>query len=508
MTRLEPATTMEPVPSDVPEPTGESPPAPDRVAAPTLFVDLDGTLVRTDVLWEAFIHQVKRAPWVLVMMFVWLLGGRASLKHALASRAQIDPASLPYRDDLLAHLRTLREQGWVLILATASAHRWADAIAKHLGLFEDVIASDERNNLKGERKLTAIEAWCKQRGVHEWGYVGDHAADLPIWKRAHQTLVVEPSQGLLDRVRAMGEPTKVFGHQPSRLRPLIKALRPHQWVKNVLLFVPLLLARQYSDIDKTIDVIAAFVSFSLCASSVYVLNDMFDVEADRHHPKKRKRPFAAGLLPLALGPPLALGLIVIAFSTALILMPLPYVAVLAFYLVITSLYSTVLKSKLLVDVLILSGLYTLRIFAGGVAAELAVSEWLLAFSIFIFTSLAFAKRYVELARLAGRGETTVKGRGYQVADLSLIESFGATSGYLAVLVFALYVQNGLPSFYTNKALLWASCPFLLFWISRLWFLAKRGELDDDPVVYAVTDKVSLSIGAVIGLLVILAAPIW
>ena len=493
-------------PADSPEPLE---PAPSPDAEPTvLFVDLDGTLVATDVLWEAFIHAVKRSPLTLVMVFVWLLGGRAGLKHALATRTNVDPVSLPYRDELVKYLRERKAAGCRLVLATASNRRWAEAIAEHLGIFDAVLASDERRNLKGGHKLEAIEAWCSEHGVRRWGYFGDHNADLPIWKRAAEVHVVAPTDGLLQRIRQGGEPTKVHGKRAARLRPLIKALRPHQWVKNALLFVPLILARQYGDFAKTLDVIAAVVAFSLCASSVYVLNDLFDIEADRHHPKKRKRPFAAGLLPLAFGPPLAVGLVVIAFSTALAMLPLPYVGLLVIYMIVTSLYSTVLKSKLLVDVLILAGLYTLRILAGGLAAELAVSEWLLAFSIFIFTSLAFAKRYVELARLAGKGETTAKGRGYQVSDLGLIESFGTTSGYLAVLVFALYIQNGLPGFYTNKSLLWLSCPFLLYWISRLWFLAKRGELDDDPVVYAVTDKVSLSIGLVVGLLVLLAAPIW
>jgi 4-hydroxybenzoate polyprenyltransferase len=299
--------------------------------------------------------------------------------------------------------------------------------------------------------------------------------------------------------------SRVFGERRSRLKAVIKALRPHQWSKNMLLLLPLVLARKFTDLDLVVQAGAAVASFSLTASAVYVFNDLLDIEADRAHPRKRKRPFASGALPLLFGPPLIVGLVAMAFAIAAVLLPPLYLGVLALYLVVNSAYSAVLKSKVLVDIFILAGLYTLRIYAGGVATELEVSEWLLAFSIFMFTSLAFAKRHVEMARVAKEGGTAAKGRGYQVGDLSMIESVGPTSGYLAVLVFALYIHNGLPGFYTNRALLWLTCPLILFWVTRLWFLAKRGELDDDPVVFAVTDRVSLGIGAAVGLLVLFAA---
>jgi 4-hydroxybenzoate polyprenyltransferase/phosphoserine phosphatase len=473
-----------------------------------LFVDLDGTLIASDALWEVFVQAVKRAPWIVLMVPIWLLRGRAALKDALSQRTTLDPAALPYRDDVLAYVRERRDGGAKVILATASHRSWADAVARHLDLFDDVLASDARHNLKGRHKLTAIESYCKEHEVGAWGYMGDALADLPIWAKANEVHVVHASGGVLDRVRKSGEPTKVFGRKPGIVKPALKALRPHQWVKNILLFVPLLLAREYHDYGKTFAVVVAFAAFSACASSIYVINDLLDIGADRHHAKKRKRPFASGALPLMYGPPMALVLIATAFTLATTLLPWAYVGVLGIYLAVNLAYSTALKSQLLVDILILASLYTLRIFAGGVAVSLPVSEWLLAFSIFIFTSLAFAKRYVELKRVAAKGETSAKGRGYQVGDLSLIESFGATSGYLAVLVFALYIHNGLPGFYTNRWLLWLTCPVLLFWISRLWFLAKRGELNDDPVVYAVTDKISLAVGVLVGLLVLFAAPLW
>jgi 4-hydroxybenzoate polyprenyltransferase len=466
-----------------------------------LFVDLDGTLVATDVLWEVFVRALKAEPWVLLLAPLWLLRGRAGLKRALSDRVSVDAAVLPYREDVVDFIRERREAGCRVILATASDRRWADKVADRLGLFHDVIASDGQRNLKGGKKLAAIEAYCEEHGLDSWAYMGDARADLPIWAKAQEVLMVEPSSAVRARMKA----SRVFGERRSRLKAVIKALRPHQWSKNMLLLLPLVLARKFTDLDLVVQAGAAVASFSLTASAVYVFNDLLDIEADRAHPRKRKRPFASGALPLLFGPPLIVGLVAMAFAIAAVLLPPLYLGVLALYLVVNSAYSAVLKSKVLVDIFILAGLYTLRIYAGGVATELEVSEWLLAFSIFMFTSLAFAKRHVEMARVAKEGGTAAKGRGYQVGDLSMIESVGPTSGYLAVLVFALYIHNGLPGFYTNRALLWLTCPLILFWVTRLWFLAKRGELDDDPVVFAVTDRVSLGIGAAVGLLVLFAA---
>ncbi len=470
-----------------------------------LFVDMDGTLVSTDVLWEAFVRALKKEPWIAFLAPLWLMRGRAALKQELAQRVFIDPSSLPYRDDVLEFVRARKAEGDTIILATASNRAWAEPVAEHLGLFDEVMASDAEHNLKGAHKLAAIQAYCKEHGVQSWGYMGDATADLPIWEQAHDVLMVAPSSALVAKVPS---PTRVFGKKSSVLKAALKAMRPHQWVKNVLLWVPLLLARQHAMPDKLLAAGAAFAAFSLTASAVYVFNDLLDVEADRLHPKKKKRPFASGSLPLLFGPPLIAVLVTTAITIAVVMLPATYLSVLLVYLAVNTAYSTTLKSKMLIDVMILASLYTLRILAGGVATELVVSEWLLAFSIFMFTSLAFAKRYVELARVAAEGKTEAKGRGYRVEDLELIMSVGPTSGYLAVLVFALYINNGLPSFYEHKTLLWLTCPLLLYWISRLWFLAKRGELDHDPVVFAVTDKASLAVGAGVGILVMLAAPLW
>lgn len=479
-----------------------------QVEGPVLFIDMDGTLFATDLLWEACVGLLKKRPSLVLLMPLWLLRGRAGFKQAISDRHAPDPTALPYREDVLAYLRDRKSAGTRLVLATASTRAWAESVAAHLGLFDDVLTSDGEKNLKGSHKLTAIQAYCESRGFDHWGYMGDSSADLPIWAQAPESHAVAPSSSTLARARARTQAIRVFGRRPSRVRAVVKALRPHQWVKNTLLFVPLLLARQYTDLEKSAAALIAFATFSLCASAVYVINDLLDVEADRAHPRKRRRPFASGALPMTWGPPLATVLLLASIGGAAVTLSPRFVLVLVLYMLATSAYSALLKKLLLVDVLVLASLYTLRLFAGGVATGVAVSEWLLAFSIFFFTSLAFAKRHIEMARLKYEGKAAAKGRGYRVEDISLLESFGATSGYLAVLVFAFYVHDGLPHFYNQRWLLWLTCPLLLFWISRLWFLAKRGTIHDDPVVFAVTDKTSLVVGFGVALMVLLAAPLW
>ncbi len=435
------------------------------------------------------------------MLLPHLLRARASFKNALANCTDIDPSILPYREDVLAYLASRQQAGTTLILATASHERWAHAVAVHLGSFDRVLATTATCNLKGARKLQAIQA---DAAGAPFGYVGDAHADVPIWAKARDVVMVAPSKRLRAKLSAPS-PT-ILGTLPKRAQAVVRALRPHQWAKNALLVVPLLLARQITDLSRVSLALAAFAAFSLCASSVYVLNDWLDVEADRAHPRKRKRPFASGALPLAAAPMLASLLLAVSVSLAAWALPLRFLAVLGIYFATTTAYSLVLKNRVLVDVFVLATLYTLRIVAGGVATDLLVSEWLLGFSIFLFTSLAFAKRYVEMTRLIAEGKDKAEGRAYLTSDISLLEVLGGSSGYLSVLVFALYIKNGLPAFYSRPELLWLACPLLMYWISRLWLMAKRGELHDDPVVFALTDRTSLGIGAAVGILVALAAP--
>jgi 4-hydroxybenzoate polyprenyltransferase/phosphoserine phosphatase len=472
-----------------------------------LFVDLDGTLVRTDLLHEGLVLAAKRGFGSLGGVLWRLVRDKASGKRLLAERFTPDVGQLPYRADVLAFLAEQRSQGVKVVLATGSDSRWATKVADQVGLFDDVLASDGERNLKGEAKLQALEEYCRQHGYSSFDYMGDSAADVHVWRRADRAHVMEPTSWLLKSVKGVSELGRVFGKSPARAGPAIKALRPRQWVKNLLVFAPLLLAHEFSSIDKLLASVAAFVAFSLCASAMYVVNDLVDMESDRHHPEKSRRPFASGALPVAWGPPLALSCLCAGLLVGGVLLPAAFLAMLVGYVLLTSMYSGWLKQVVLVDVLVLSGLYTSRVVAGGLATEVAVSEWLMGFCLFLFLSLGFAKRYSELTRLEEEGDQRARGRGYRVSDWGLIESMGPTNGYLAVLVFALYIHSEeMTRLYANGWALWLICPLLIYWISRVWVKARRRELSEDPVLFAVKDRVSLLVAALIVVLVAVARP--
>ncbi len=485
-----------------------------------LVIDLDGTLVATDTLWESLLLLARDRPADLLKLPVWAAAGRAAFKQKLAQRVRLDPAALPYRQPVLSFLRQQKQQGRQLILATGADQRTAKRVAQHLQLFDDVIASDGITNYTGKRKLAAIRDAVGRR---EFDYVGDSYQDVPLWRQAHEAILVEPNALVLRRVRAEGKPTKVFGDPSGRALDLLRACRLSHWAKNLLLAVPLVVGHEYGDPAKLVALLVAFVAFGLCASSVYVFNDLLDLPADRQHPSKRNRPFAAGRLPIRTGLITAGLLIAAGFVLAACVRPSPwaFVGMLGLYLVLTTAYSLYLKRKPVVDVLVLAGLYTHRILTGGVVVSIIPTPWLLAFSVFVFVSLAFAKRYTELLSLrerlgadraeaaqADQARRTGTGRGYLAEDIGAVASFGATSGYLAVLVFCLYItsldETGL---YQRPELLWFICPILLYWISRIWLLARRGQLHDDPVIFALTDRVSYVAGALI-LFIIMAAAWW
>ena len=480
----------------------------EMVAVDVLFVDLDGTLIASDLLWETLLLTIKNEPRAIARLPGWFAQGKAALKQELAVRFRPDAGGLPYREEVLVLLREAKEQGVSLVLATGSHRKLAADVAQHLGLFDNILASDGQNNLIGEKKLEAIIGYCREHGHELWGYFGDSETDVAIWKHAHESVAVNPSRKTIDKLGEHAALVKRVSSGKSKLRAVVKALRPHQWAKNVLLFAPLVLAHTLA-VGPIVTALLAFIAFSLCASSVYVVNDLLDIESDRKHPTKRNRPFASGRLSVPHGPALAGSLLLAGVGLAVAALPWEFVGALGLYLVLTSLYSFWLKRKLIVDVLLLAGLYTLRIIAGGLATGTAVSEWLMAFSVFLFTSLAFAKRHAELTRLAQDGGSKTAGRGYQVQDTNIIASLGPTSGYLAVLVFALYINNGAArGLYAHPWALWLVCPLLLYWVTRVWFVANRGRLSEDPVVFAMKDGISRWVGVIAAALVGLAALPW
>ncbi len=466
-----------------------------------LCVDLDGTLIKTDLLPEATLALLKQKPLSIWRLPLWLMQGRAHLKCELAQHAKINPGLLPYNEPFLAYLREQHAKGRPLVLATASPEPFAQNIARHLGLFQQVIATTDSENLKGKKKARRL---CKDFGERGFDYAGDSTADLAVWARARQALLVNPSLVLKQRASAITTVSHVFKRDYSRIVALLRALRPYQWSKNMLLFMPLLAAHHWDKPDMITAMMVAFSAFSLCASSVYLLNDLLDLPADRQHPRKRFRPFAAGQLPITRG----LGLIVLLLVTAFILaalLPDRFIVVLGGYYILTLAYSLLLKRMVLVDVLLLAGFYTLRIIAGAAAITVVLSFWMLAFSMFLFLSLALVKRYDELRMVASQGQTHTRGRNYHVDDLDLLQNLGGSSGYLSVLVLALYINDPMSQqFYQYPNRLWSLCPILLFWISHVWFKVHRGQLQDDPVLFALRDKLSMML-AIIIIVVIWAA---
>lgn len=465
-----------------------------------LCVDLDGTLVKTDTFAQALLLLIRTRPATLLSIPGWSANGLAAFKRRIAQEIQLDPAALPFHPGLLTFLKSERSKGRELILVTASDAMPAHAVAAHLGLFSDVMASDGNINLKASRKRDALIA---RFGEKKFDYAGNAVDDLPVWEAASGIIAVNPCAPV--RRALKNRSARIFEDRPPKLKTWLKALRVQQWAKNILVFLPMLLAHRFNDSALYIKAVLAFFAFSFAASAIYIFNDLFDLHADQHHPRKKNRPFAAGNLNLAAAAGAAPLLVLAALGVSLLLPP-AFTAVLLLYLVITTLYSWRLKQLALLDVMTLAGLYAIRILAGTAAYGVETSTWLIAFSIFLFFSLAMVKRYAELleASEGSSGAVRVRGRGYREADLPLLAGFGAGSGCVAVLVLALYINSEkIVQFYKNPALLWLLCPLFLYWIARVWLLASRGELSDDPLDFAARDPQTWIIGAISAAVLIL-----
>ena len=468
-----------------------------------LCVDLDGTLVATDLLWEGMIALVRERPQKAALLPFWLTGGKAHFKARVAEQACLDVSTLPYRAEVLEYLQAEHAAGRPLVLATAADRSVADRVSEHLGIFSDVLASDGRTNLAGPAKSKAIE---ERFGRGRYSYIGDATVDIPLWQACDGAIVVAPSQRLLTRIGSAVPVERVFpSASGSRWRAVLSALRVHQWVKNILIFVPVLLDHQFGNVSVLLTALLAFFAFSFAASGGYVLNDVLDVEADRGHPTKRFRPFASGALPLSWGAGLVPLLFVAAVAISVAALPWMFLLLLVGYVVLTCAYSLYLKRVAVLDVILLAGLYTLRVLAGVAATGVRSSTWLLAFSMFLFLSLAFMKRYAEIFKGGKAPGEQVARRGYTGADLDWLRSMGGSSGYLSVLVLALYISSDeVTTLYTRPEALWMICPLLLLWISRMWFRTHRGKLDEDPIVATAKDPVNYGIGALVALMLFVA----
>lgn len=454
---------------------------------------MDHTLLRTDLLMEGMAALIFHRPLAFLACLPHLLAGRPAFKRAVARRAPLDVDTLPLREDLIAILRTEREKGRELHLVTAADESAAKEVAARVGLFDSVIGSGGRRNLKGRAKRAALE----KRFPDGFAYAGDSRADLAVWRGARSAILVGAQRDVAASLRRRGIPVEadlpVLRHQ---FGTRFRALRPHQWAKNLLIFAPLLLAQQFWNIDAGIATFAAFALLCLAASSGYLLNDLGDLDSDRRHATKRLRPLAAGsasvgrgliLAPIGLISSVALGFLVnVGFGISL----LAYVA-------LTSLYSMGLKRAVFFDAVVLGALYTLRLIMGAEAAGVAHSQWLLTFSMFFFVSLSLAKRHVEVRRLPERAAEKAAGRGYMAEDWPLTLSFGAAAGTAAVLILVLYlVEEAFPaSLYDHPTWLWTAPAVAALVLGRIWVKAHRRDLDDDPLAFALRDPIVLGLGA-------------
>jgi len=468
-------------------------------AGPLAFcVDLDGTLVRTDLTFEMLLATLKGAPWLVFLVPLWLLKGKSHLKHQLALRAQPDVSVLPYHPDVIGLILEARSEGRLVALVTGSHRRMADRIAEHLGLFDSVMATDIDRNLIGSSKARLLD---QQFGPGNYEYVANASVDLAIWRSASAAVTVNAPARVVRQVASLGIPHRDVPATGNRFRTWLRAIRIQQWVKNTLLFVPVVTAHEVFNPHALMAAALAFICFGACASATYIVNDLLDLDADRHHHKKKNRPFAAGSIDVRWGLVSVLSLLGGGFGLALLLPPGFQLALLT-YLVTTLLYSLWLKRVASLDVIVLAGLYTLRIIAGAFAAGIALSFWLLAFSMFIFLSLALVKRVAELVEMRkketaeGKPLGKLRGREYDTEDVTVLQGLGASSGYLAVLVLALYIHSPeVSTLYRTPELLWLITPLMLLWVTRLWVVTARGYMDEDPIFFAVKDPETWATGA-------------
>ena len=467
-----------------------------------IAVDLDGTLTLTDTLHESVLSLVHNKPYLLFLLPFWLFQGNAYLKQKVAEHSELDFTTLPYNESFINWLREEKLNGRKIVLSTAANEKTAKAVLRNFDLFDEFIASDSKTNLKSARKRDALQERYGHKG---YDYAGNSGDDLEVWAGASNAIIVNASESVINKASKLASVSKIFRSERSGIVVWLKVLRVHQWLKNLLLFIPLLAAHQINNINSLSTLLLAFLSFSLCASSVYITNDLLDLESDRNHPRKRFRPFASAKIsvlhgvfatPLLIAPSFLIGVVV----------GLDFLIVLLVYLVLTVTYSFVLKRLVIVDCLTLATLYTMRIIAGATAVSVSLSFWLLAFSIFIFLSLALLKRHSELLVHLREGKNDAHGRGFLVSDAPLLQVLGVSSGYIATLVIALYLRSeNVISMYVQPLAIWLLIPILLFWVSWVWLKSSRGEMNDDPVFFAIRDKTSLFVAAITAIVFLYAA---
>jgi 4-hydroxybenzoate polyprenyltransferase len=458
------------------------------IFTPSIYVDLDGTFIKSDMLLETCINTLKRKPYMFFLLPFWLLKGRAHLKEKLCLHAEIDVSSIPIHTKTYEFLQRQKANGSRIILATASNESIARQFVQSYAVFDDFIASSGQINLKGQEKLNAI-----QKQTDSFSYIGNSSEDFVIFQKAQNSYLVAPTRQAQKLYQKTSDTIEIIDEFTGKkdISVWLKQLRVHQWIKNTLIFVPIFVSNQFGDFDLLLKTLIGFFSFSLLASSTYILNDLVDLDADRVHPRKCKRPLASCQLSIFEGSVASILILILSLVVALSLST-SFLLTLAIYLVLTLTYSFKIKRYFAMDVIALASLYTIRIFAGAAIIGITVSFWLLSFSMFVFLSLALVKRCAELVSLQKNKKTRVHGRDYHVNDLNVFTSFGCTSSLLAILMYCFYMNSEiLSNQYQEPQILWLALPAFGYWLMRMWVKTIRGEMDDDPIVYSLKDKGSL-----------------
>lgn len=476
---------------------GRTDPAVDK----PLIVDMDGTLLRTDALYEGMARAFFRKPFETIAALPLLFKGRPAFKRRIAEIADLGVNLLPLRESLVAHLRREHARGRSLHLYTAADHTLAERVAERVGLFESVQGSRGDVNLKGARKLAEIQ----RRFPGGFAYAGNSAADLPIWRESDGIVIAAASKSVTDRAQRLGKPVEAEFADRRSLSTWWRALRVHQWTKNLLIYIPLLLSPSYSDASAVMKVGLGFVILGIVASGCYLINDLADLAADRRHRSKRDRPLASGELPIQHAA-IAAPLMILSGLVAALLLSAPFALGLLLYIATTLSYSLRLKRVALLDVFLLGLLYTLRLIMGTLLISYALSAWLLTFAMFFFVAMSLAKRHAELVNAQMGVERRIAGRGYLPSDAPLTLSLGISLTTASNLILVLYlVEEAFPSgLYMAAGWLWAAPLLVCLWTMRIWLLAHRGELDDDPVAFAIRDRLSLGLGTLLAIAFVVA----
>ncbi len=469
-----------------------------------LFVDLDGTLIATDTLLESIVLLLKTYPLKIFLLILWVFKGKSYFKSKITQFNTVRADLLPYNEEVLNYIKEEKGKGRKIYLLTAANQMIADDVADYLGIFSGTFGSTDKVNLSGDRKLKTIFQTINNT---QFDYIGNSKADIPIWEKSNKIIMVNPKTGIKnkflknDNVQLIRVSRKI-----TKTKILVKEIRVYQWAKNLLLFLPIIMAHQFNNANLLAAALWAFVSFSFCASAVYILNDLLDLETDRKHPTKKNRPLASGLMSVTTGVLLIFLLLFTSVFISVKMLSTAFLLILIIYMIFTTAYSIILKQIMLIDVIVLGGLYTLRIAAGSFATGVEVSSWLLVFSMFFFLSLAFMKRYADLILMKQNNQNEIAGRGYHIDDIDLVQKSGITSGFMAMLVLALYINSdNVIELYKSPMLIWFMIPVLFYWLMRMWMVTNRGEMADDPIIYAIRDRTTYVVMTIIGIIMILAA---